>query len=443
MPPPSSPLQHSPSENINYAKLKGVYQWAKASLIQSGHDADSGTMFPSYTSSNTAYFMEESQATPAADTSQDLGFQSVYAGGSTTQPFISPGVIYDPCLVARAVSGTMTAQWYVDGVARGSTTTFSSATRNIWRLPQIQYTRDDYYAELPLTLRLWGGTVRAGPMMLISRAVIVDCHTIVDTADGASTAADSDAVSGTVAVMPTGGGSYITNKKFLEWTSTLDVHDVFAPIFFRKWDGTPHGSWAATDYDSYADPASTIIYPQVFGASNIEGAFWTGFVGHRDIGPATAGITPDAEYISWSNSSAFGIASGSKIAFHSDKQKDTRGLYDQMYLARRTGPPGISSPAPDTPQTVIAQGAIVSVTFTIPNYADDADGYLYDSLGAQVDFEAGITSPWSLDTSPLADGEWGTLVVVANYSDGSYGWDQRELIVGGVHLLPLTGAGPS
>ena len=453
--PPAKP----PDLTLPYGggKEMDVLWWAAGTPTQ-GHDAypnnTSGTVFPAqWDSSPGGSWVEESQANPDADTSLNLKPYLYNVGGfGGGADLFQPGVIYVSTLVARQVSGTSSAQWYVGGQPRGAVTSYNKTQHSIFWLPEMQYTRDDYYAEASLTLRVWGGTVRLGHLAVLSRPIVLDAQALVDGADGATTATDTDSVVGTVAVVPKVGVA-VTNKKFLKWTASLSHDEYFVPNFTRKHVNgltpNPASGWYY-GYSSFPANIQVWMYPDgVFaGGDGIyqesSSALWSGYAsfGMYQV-PGTTNYPnfwSPAGWGSMARTDSYEIVNGHHFDFHADQSHDLEQWYDQLFLCRGRLCPTMTAPSQDT---VITPGTL-SVTWTNPGtYAPQTyDGYIYDAGGNVMDSAINTTSPWTANTSTLEVGDYATVVIYGQYDDGSYGWDQRNVIVGsGGHLLPLTGAG--
>jgi hypothetical protein len=415
---------------------------ASGGLVSSGHDIVSSAMAPSDWTDNTAYYFNQTQATPAADSTTDLMAIPSYSELCR----ITPGCIWHPLVIARAPNGateTISARWYVDGVAVGSTVTFSNAQWNTIYLPTFQMDIYDWYAQLPLTLRFWGGTVHAAAMFFAARALFFDAKDYVDTADGATTVSDSLSHSGTAVSIDLNAGSPGDSLALLAGLDppTQDFYEI-AVVMKGSGTFTDPAITPDTDYPTYVDYEAGIDWRESGGGAFLGGLddfvwrTWTpdfreGYSGTIFCDVATN--TSAGDYCT--NALTFGLDAGltvdGSIFAHPEFDASNRHLIDRLIFGRTT----VEMLFDNAPGPNFALGATISFDFTEPAYSNGVPGYfdyfegrILDPSYNELQVDTPITSPWTIDTSILGAGSY-IAVLITFLTDGSYAWTTYEYTV--------------
>lgn len=439
--------------------------WANpANIVYGGEDFEYtfDTCFPSIVSltipgctlpvsSSSGYrdcnylYAVETQVTAAADSSRDLA--------SWANSVFTVGVLTSVWLAARSPDGdTIYAQWYKDGVAVGSSTSFDSEFHTMFRLPDFQYELGDLIAGTSLTLRLWGGTCNYTTAMFVPRVTeIVQAEDIVDPSSTNATVV-SDAIS------PSGGdvvqitGAVSGYELFLRMEDPLPITGEISYVF-----GTFRASAATADTDFYGDFRTSTNPPGFVGGSAEGYVFKNGVLDGWGTGVRLPWFAPGSgnSFTSyWLRSQA---NSRSTAARHDEVDtwltNATITLFDpgdyatleilgdsaqvdQVIWARRievmsrsSNPSSSTFDRGDTfnldwqyrgPDTWGGSDVDVSGRFT------SVDGVVYDSSGSIIYTETGVGDPWTVDTALFPAGTDLVAVVRGNLDDGSYaytGWE--------------------
>lgn len=403
----------------------GPQLWGQASLLQTGHDASASTIFPSRSNTNTAHFIQHNQASPSADSSVNLA------------SFFFTGVKWHTYLHVRSVSGaTITAEWYKGGVATGISATFSNTIHKVIDLGEVQYSVGDLFAAKTMTLRLSGGDATAAELLMVGRQIGYDASTIVDTADGATTATDPQGLYGTVAKFPFTGQS-ATLKKFLTVTFA-DAHQQvsWAPIAaLDPGNDTFHPAGMTSDYTSYLWSTfqfRTLINGTIPGQSSGHASQgwtpWTSWWDSVNVQPIETVFTTFNLAIEEPSVNTFPVSAGDVFDLRVDPT--TTGLTSSWYITKWlfgrhlddpsfTAVPGSSGP--------YNCGDTFSLSFTHPQptWVDHFEGVVWDSAGDMVYDVGPITSPWTVPVNVFTTGSY-TAAIQAVYSDGSYGFKKFD-----------------